>query len=136
MIRRPPRSTRTDTLFPYTTLFRSRRWPTCSAIRASSIARLRWKVCARRWTSARRARAPSPKRRWRAAPGSGCSPISRRSQVAKTPVNVAASVKARLLKLAREEHQPFDVLLARKGGEEGKGGSVRGDFGGRRFIQK
>src|SRR3546814_7789465 len=36
MIRRPPRSTRTDTLFPYTTLFRSlgfdfsrRRWSTC-----------------------------------------------------------------------------------------------------------
>src|SRR3546814_15807715 len=28
MIRRPPRSTRTDTLFPYTTLFRSRR--TCA----------------------------------------------------------------------------------------------------------
>src|SRR3546814_7687675 len=26
MIRRPPRSTRTDTLFPYTTLFRSRYW--------------------------------------------------------------------------------------------------------------
>src|SRR3546814_20275456 len=26
MIRRPPRSTLTDTLFPYTTLFRSRRW--------------------------------------------------------------------------------------------------------------
>src|SRR3546814_5523850 len=29
MIRRPPRSTRTDTLFPYTTLFRSHR--RCSA---------------------------------------------------------------------------------------------------------
>src|SRR3546814_9669971 len=27
MIRRPPRSTRTDTLFPYTTLFRSQGWP-------------------------------------------------------------------------------------------------------------
>src|SRR3546814_19781759 len=27
MIRRPPRSTRTDTLFPYTTLFRSYPWP-------------------------------------------------------------------------------------------------------------
>src|SRR3546814_16554383 len=27
MIRRPPRSTRTDTLFPYTTLFRSARAP-------------------------------------------------------------------------------------------------------------
>src|SRR3546814_822299 len=31
MIRRPPRSTRTDTLFPYTTLFRSRRRSLCSA---------------------------------------------------------------------------------------------------------
>src|SRR3546814_2650900 len=32
MIRRPPRSTRTDTLFPYTTLFRSfliLSWPKC-----------------------------------------------------------------------------------------------------------
>src|SRR3546814_5149890 len=29
MIRRPPRSTRTDTLFPYTTLFRSRGWSLC-----------------------------------------------------------------------------------------------------------
>src|SRR3546814_9034640 len=30
MIRRPPRATRTDTLFPYTTLFRSRDWtPPC-----------------------------------------------------------------------------------------------------------
>src|SRR3546814_19557906 len=29
MIRRPPRSTRTDTLFPYTTLFRSPPWPAC-----------------------------------------------------------------------------------------------------------
>src|SRR3546814_5284582 len=31
MIRRPPRSTRTDTLFPYTTLFRSPRRGTASA---------------------------------------------------------------------------------------------------------
>src|SRR3546814_11978968 len=30
MIRRPPRSTRTDTLFPYTTLFRSMR---CASVR-------------------------------------------------------------------------------------------------------
>src|SRR3546814_4293328 len=35
-IRRPPRSTRTDTLFPYTTLFRSSRRKTgCGAIRIS-----------------------------------------------------------------------------------------------------
>src|SRR3546814_3590009 len=32
MIRRPPRSTRTDTLFPYTTLFRSRRRQTIGAV--------------------------------------------------------------------------------------------------------
>src|SRR3546814_6341946 len=36
MIRRPPRSTRTDTLFPYTTLFRSPRprgaWHWCPAL--------------------------------------------------------------------------------------------------------
>src|SRR3546814_11353995 len=41
MIRRPPRSTRTDTLFPYTTLFRSRKAimapsPTPAGIDASS----------------------------------------------------------------------------------------------------
>src|SRR3546814_4166659 len=30
MIRRPPRSTRTDTLFPYTTLFRSARRRACA----------------------------------------------------------------------------------------------------------
>src|SRR3546814_8799738 len=36
MIRRPPRSTRTDTLFPYTTLFRSRRRPIWFRIRRIS----------------------------------------------------------------------------------------------------
>src|SRR3546814_11536446 len=41
MIRRPPRSTRTDTLFPYTTLFRSReqgRWD-AERVRAISTSR-------------------------------------------------------------------------------------------------
>src|SRR3546814_18934294 len=40
MIRRPPRSTRTDTLFPYTTLFRSRLYQQaldCSAIERGGI---------------------------------------------------------------------------------------------------
>src|SRR3546814_399449 len=32
MIRRPPRSTRTDTLFPYTTLFRSRALTALAAV--------------------------------------------------------------------------------------------------------
>src|SRR3546814_7603051 len=34
MIRRPPRSTRTDTLFPYTTLFRSRESPAMPSVPA------------------------------------------------------------------------------------------------------
>src|SRR3546814_7693978 len=39
MIRRPPRSTRTDTLFPYTTLFRSRRELDAREVRLSWRAR-------------------------------------------------------------------------------------------------
>src|SRR3546814_8587149 len=38
MIRRPPRSTRTDTLFPYTTLFRSSSAPIAKAHRSRLIA--------------------------------------------------------------------------------------------------
>src|SRR3546814_18424004 len=38
MIRRPPRSTRTDTLFPYTTLFRSLRGGKPRHLRARSAA--------------------------------------------------------------------------------------------------
>src|SRR3546814_13510904 len=44
MIRRPPRSTRTDTLFPYTTLFRSERsegLPQAASGLAGSAARTR-----------------------------------------------------------------------------------------------
>src|SRR3546814_16175704 len=40
MIRRPPRSTRTDTLFPYTTLFRSRGHPAVAATPPSAQAYL------------------------------------------------------------------------------------------------
>src|SRR3546814_3488764 len=39
MIRRPPRSTRTDTLFPYTTLFRS--W-SCPSGKPVIVDRRRW----------------------------------------------------------------------------------------------
>src|SRR3546814_19946460 len=38
MIRRPPRSTRTDTLFPYTTLFRSGLEETAEAVRGVVLA--------------------------------------------------------------------------------------------------
>src|SRR3546814_8769607 len=45
MLRRPPRSTRTDTLFPYTTLFRSRGWvggPTAERRRLRHPRRAAW----------------------------------------------------------------------------------------------
>src|SRR3546814_288038 len=38
MIRRPPRSTRTDTLFPYTTLFRSERGEPAGKVAADHVA--------------------------------------------------------------------------------------------------
>src|SRR3546814_2067520 len=38
MIRRPPRSTRTDTLFPYTTLFRSERGEPAGQVAADHVA--------------------------------------------------------------------------------------------------
>src|SRR3546814_18372104 len=47
MIRRPPRSTRTDTLFPYTTLFRSAGSRRASAtLSATGVVRPAGKVCA------------------------------------------------------------------------------------------
>src|SRR3546814_6055739 len=41
MIRRPPRSTRTDTLFPYTTLFRSPDYTLFSPSRSTSFISIR-----------------------------------------------------------------------------------------------
>src|SRR3546814_14261839 len=60
MLRRPPRSTRTDTLFPYTTLFRSRNWPLCPAPPAAG----------------RGARGTAPADR-RPSPGGGCRTAGR-----------------------------------------------------------
>src|SRR3546814_4070180 len=42
MLRRPPRSTRTDTLFPYTTLFRSYATTFMSVFQHSNIRTPRW----------------------------------------------------------------------------------------------
>src|SRR3546814_18288282 len=47
MIRRPPRSTRTDTLFPYTTLFRSQRRRSQDAAREAQAAHERLDILAR-----------------------------------------------------------------------------------------
>src|SRR3546814_12030324 len=62
MIRRPPRSTRTDTLFPYTTLFRSARCDAAAAQRSRGAE-----------ADSQRARPPSPAghRADRQGPGDG-----------------------------------------------------------------
>src|SRR3546814_7902427 len=71
MIRRPPRSTRTDTLFPYTTLFRSPRHDPASVAQSRDAPRAEWcrpafHTC--RATSCRRSDSrPDRVVRWRAA---------------------------------------------------------------------
>src|SRR3546814_11223237 len=47
MIRRPPRSTRTDTLFPYTTLFRSEPWEDETIIKYQSLYGNAWAAIAK-----------------------------------------------------------------------------------------
>src|SRR3546814_18482209 len=44
MTRRPPRSTRTDTLFPYTTRFRSRTGPTARTSRCDAASGRGWRI--------------------------------------------------------------------------------------------
>src|SRR3546814_4121751 len=51
MIRRPPRSTRTDTLFPYTTLFRSWSPPISLRFTAVGVATPRSSRCAKTGTA-------------------------------------------------------------------------------------
>src|SRR3546814_6906960 len=57
MIRRPPRSTRTDTLFPYTTLFRSAApcrllastWPAAAIATSTAVSRTSCSACFSAW---------------------------------------------------------------------------------------
>src|SRR3546814_14313911 len=108
MRRRPPRSTRTDTLFPYTTLFRStvevrpapsKRLMLPSMKAPASIARLSWMM----------------------------SPITRAVLAITTDLAFTAPSTV---------PQTRTLSQDRKSGVEGKGVSVRVDFGGRRIIKK
>src|SRR3546814_3670103 len=55
MIRRPPRSTRTDTLFPYTTLFRSAAYAVAGAGRQAGLGRGRARLVGARGRAPRAA---------------------------------------------------------------------------------
>src|SRR3546814_19644993 len=71
MIRRPPRSTRTDTLFPYTTLFRSHSLPARQQPRSPRVGRQRQEITDERPRCRRPGGGPRPevtdpvaRRRW------------------------------------------------------------------------
>src|SRR3546814_15386075 len=119
MIRRPPRSTRTDTLFPYTTLFRSRRstfsfsrpYLAASALSSSQGLYLQRLV-------AKAARVADFSKR-------GSAPAMT-SSAAKN-----AGTATRSCRVATRSNASRD----RKHVVEGKRGSVRGDLGGGRTIK-
>src|SRR3546814_1946973 len=80
MIRRPPRSTRTDTLFPYTTLFRSGLRAVRRAGSTKGDARHRWDST----TSRERGPAAMPFGRERGL--QSCAPRTRRGPHSPTPL--------------------------------------------------
>src|SRR3546814_14051945 len=51
MLRRPPRSTRTDTLFPYTTLFRSRKHHRCKGRHPCCHPQRKGRGCGQQWAT-------------------------------------------------------------------------------------
>src|SRR3546814_20641377 len=128
MIRRPPRSTRTDTLFPYTTLFRSRQ-PPYRAFRGRGGADGRNRAFGnglRR--SGSRSLGAIGVAALRADP---CLPLVHRQRLDRDR-HIAVIDAAKLRALAVIEAGLGD----RKSVVEGKRVSVSLDFGGRRIIKK
>src|SRR3546814_13556989 len=122
MIRRPPRSTRTDTPFPYTTLFRAprRRQPAELLRRISAGAR---EHISESW--------PSPTLLPRPFPLDTLSnPAARANMVSRRPMDHFAR-PARFT-----DHRPRDRDEARKSGVMGKGVSVSLDLGGGGIIKQ
>src|SRR3546814_15583885 len=110
MIRRPPRSTRTDTLFPYTTLFRSppRLAPQAGPAHLAGLA-----MPARETRFAALPGYSLPWRAWHLCPPRPCSPYR------PAPGRTYRADQA-----------------DRKSVVEGKSVSVRVDIGGRRSLKK
>src|SRR3546814_11048384 len=138
MIRRPPGSTRTDTLFPYTTLFRSDR---AAARRATGTAAARagaqrgWPRRPAAWL---RPGASEPGRRQglhglrlsRVAAGSHLRGDRDRARADREQHPFAGSRR----RSAADDHRARRA--DRKSVVEGKSVSVRVDLGGRRIIKK
>src|SRR3546814_15229327 len=127
MIRRPPRSTRTDTLFPYTTLFRSP---------AATSAEPGREVAAQRGQLSALSRGAGAARvRLRRSDGGAGRPPSRHgaTRLSEPPGVVGCRAGAALSPGARRAHV---VAGDRNSVEVGKGVSVRVEPGGRRIIEQ
>src|SRR3546814_2343064 len=96
MIRRPPRSTRTDTLFPYTTLFRS--------CRGRDGAWLRWRADEH---GDRRGRGPDHDGAGDAAGGRKRPPLLLRGTDAETPLRQIGRAPSELQSLMRISYAVF-----------------------------
>src|SRR3546814_19418633 len=110
MIRRPPRSTRTDTLFPYTTLFRSCWWRWAESWRRSSPGGST--ACARRRYAKKNEKKTKPPVR-----------VKAKARTSSDSCGIAAADERSKL----SSHLRID----RKRVVEGKSVSVRVDLGGR-----
>src|SRR3546814_12343366 len=132
MIRRPPRSTRTDTLFPYTTLFRSRRRQRADGVRGAGRP-----AAGRRRVSWRHAACATPETP-ACVPGFCFAIVTRRGGRPPHPIR---STKATV-----RDPESFPLVLPqpvsgrfrrdRKRVGEGQRVVVRVDLGGSRIIQK
>src|SRR3546814_14618453 len=117
MIRRPPRSTRTDTLFPYTTLFRSH--AAARLHRPRAVVRARAAADGRAFRCPRRDH-PRPPQRAASAP-------------------LGAHRQDRRLRHPLDSRGGLPVVEDRRDRKSvvwGKSVSVRVDLGGRRLIKK
>src|SRR3546814_12404364 len=120
MIRRPPRSTRTDTLFPYTTLFRS----SPGKLGAILIGRA---SCSRREPPVKRRSMPRALRAIRPPP------VSRRPgpRIRKPP-----KASARKTSRRGKRASPPPKQQDRNGVRQGTEAAGRDDIGGGRTLQK
>src|SRR3546814_15792768 len=125
MIRRPPRSTRTDTLFPYTTLFRSVEQQVLSGDVAGPGA-------------AQEGRGVAELGRIAGPPGRHrCHPLGMHG-IVRLALGLRGGVYAGAVAVGVEVagEDGVDGDVDRKSGGEGKRVSVRVDLGGRRIIKK
>src|SRR3546814_14140065 len=123
MIRRPPRSTRTDTLFPYTTLFRSHRTPS-SLLRARTSPTFYPSFGSPNTHQLNRSSSLST---WLLKI---CLLLGRAARSSSLTTRTVRSGRSQRLEIGHPNSTD------RKSVVEGQSGSVRVDLGGRRSIKK